>query len=506
MSANKSVQLKAGTVLTYVQLFISTIISLVYTPVMLRLLGQTEYGLYNIAATTVSYVNILNMGFASSYVRFYSRDKAKKEQDAISLTNGLFLVVFIGIGIIAFIAGIILAMFAEYIFKDGLSVEEYKTAKTIILILTVSTAYNLATSLFSSMITANEEFVFLKLVNIIKTVLSPTLIWILLLQGYKSIMMAIITSLLIIISDTIYVLFCFFKLKVKFRFNKINKRDLIEITTFSGFIAINAIVDQINWSVDKILLGRFWGAANTAIYSVAAQINSIYMQLSTGVSNVFIPRINKLVAEHRPIEEIDDLFIKIGRLQTIILLPVIMGFVFFGQQFISIWTPEGYGDAYYIALLLMVPTTIPYIQNAGVSIQTAMNKHQFRALLYAIMAIINLVVSIILCKRFMGVGCAMGTAISIVVANILIMNIYYSKALKLNITRFWKEMSSFLPTVCILIGIGAIVKKFIIINGYTSFVVFGFIFLCIYVISAYIFSLNEYEKGLFKAFINRVVK
>ena len=90
------------------------------------------------------------------------------------------------------------------------------------------------------------------------------------------------------------------------------------------------------------------------------------MQLSTGVSNVFIPRINRLVAEKKSDEEITDLFIKIGRLQTIVLLPVILGFIFLGKQFVMIWTPNGYEDAYYIALLLMGPATIPYIQNAGV--------------------------------------------------------------------------------------------------------------------------------------------
>lgn len=506
MSANKSVQLKAGTILTYVQLLVSMLISLIYTPVMLRLLGQTEYGLYNIAATTVSYVNILNMGFASSYVRFYSRDKAKNDQNALASTNGLFLLVFICIGIISFVAGIILSASAELIFKDGLTNSEYIIAKKIIIILTISTSYNLATSLFSSMITAHEEFIFLKLVNLIKTIVSPALIWILLIQGYKSVMMAVVTSALIIVSDTFYVLFALFKLKVRFKFNNINKMALAEVTAFSGFIAINTIVDQINWSIDKILLGRFWGARYTAIYSVGAQINSIYMQLSTGISNVFIPRINKVIATKQPMVEVDNLFIKIGRLQTLVLLPVITGFIFFGQQFITIWTPDGYSDAYYIALFLMVPATIPYIQNAGVTIQTAMNKHQFRAVLYGGMAIINFVISILLCKRYGGIGCAFGTAFSIFVANIVIMNIYYQNGLKLNIKRFWRELSSFIPTILILSCAGLAIKLFVKIDNYCSLLIFAILYLIIYIFSAFFLSLNNYEKDLVSNIFKRMVK
>lgn len=506
MSANKSFQLKAGTFLTYFQLVLSTAISLVYTPEMLRLLGKTEYGLYSIAATTVSYVNILNMGFASSYVRFYSRDKARNDENAIARTNGLFLLVFVGIGIIAFIAGIALSFSTELIFKDGLNPQEHQTARIIIVILTVSTSYNLLTSLFSSMITAHEEFIFLKSVNIIKTIVSPTLIWILLLRGYKSIMMASITSGLILLSDTIYVLFCLFKLKVKFKFDRINFRDFSEISAFSGFIALNSIVDQINWSVDKILLGRYWGAAYTAVYSVASQVNSIYMQLSTGISNVFIPRINKIVAEKRPFNEMDDLFIKIGRLQTIVLLPVIMGFIFFGKQFITLWTPEGYSDSYYIALLLMVPTTIPYIQNAGVTIQTAMNKHQFRAILYAVMAGINFLLSILLCKRYGGIGCALGTAVSIIIANVIIMNAYYQKGLGLNIKRFWKELCSFLPTIIVLVIAGIFVKRFLAINSYLRLMLYALLYVGVYCVTVYCFSLNKHEKNIFNNLIIKVVK
>ena len=37
----------------------------------------------------------------------------------------------------------------------------------------------------------------------------------------------------------------------------------------------NQIIDQINWSVDKFLLGRFAGTTAVAVYGVGGQINSI---------------------------------------------------------------------------------------------------------------------------------------------------------------------------------------------------------------------------------------
>lgn len=56
------------------------------------------------------------------------------------------------------------------------------------------------------------------------------------------------------------------------------------------------------------------------------------------------------------------------------------------------------------------------------------------------MALINLGLSIILCKRFGAVGSAIGTAISLIVANGLVMNIYYHKKCNIDIITFWKNI------------------------------------------------------------------
>ena len=67
---------------------------------------------------------------------------------------------------------------------------------------------------------------------------------------------------------------------------------------FTIFICLNMIADQINWNVDKVLLGRFSGTVAVTIYGVGGQLNTMYMQLSTTISNVFIPQVNRIVADN----------------------------------------------------------------------------------------------------------------------------------------------------------------------------------------------------------------
>ena len=504
MSASKSKQLKAGTLLSYAQTIAGIVIALIYTPAMLRLLGKTEYGLYNIAASIISYVKLLNLGFSSSYVRFYSRDKAANDYKALARTNGLFCIVFMVIGVLALFSGIVLTACARLIFSTGLSESEYVIARTIMAILTVSTAYNLSTSIFSSIIIAHEQFIFHKTVNLIKTILSPALTWVLLMRGYRSIMMASVTAGLTVVADTFYVIYCFKKLRIKVDFSNPSAAQLKEISVFSGFVALTSIVDQINWSIDKILLGRMWGAAYTAVYSVAAAINDTYIRISTAISNVFIPRANRLVAENRPDSELTGFFIKIGRIQMLVLLPVLLGFIFFGQKFISLWTPKGYGEAYIITLLLIVPATIPLVQNIGIPIQMAQNKHQFRSLFYAGMALVNFALSVLLCRRYGAVGCAAATAVSLLFANGIAMNIYYHKSIGLNIIRFWKSMAQFLPTAAVTSAAGYAIMRFTKIDGWAAFIGWGAAFCAVYMLMAWFTAMNRSEKQIVYSIIGKI--
>lgn len=124
-------QLKAGALLSYVSMGLGYIISILYTPIMLRLLGQSEYGLYNLVSSVVSYLGLLNFGFGSAYMRYYSRYRVENDEENIAKLNGMFLTVFTIIGLVAMLAGMVLVLNTELIFGDKLTANELSKAKNI---------------------------------------------------------------------------------------------------------------------------------------------------------------------------------------------------------------------------------------------------------------------------------------------------------------------------------------------------------------------------------------
>ena len=87
-------QIKAGSLLSYVQMGMSLAVGLLYTPAMIRLLGTSEYGLYNTVASTISMLSVLSLGFNSSYIRYYSVYKKDNNQKAIQSLTVCFLLSF----------------------------------------------------------------------------------------------------------------------------------------------------------------------------------------------------------------------------------------------------------------------------------------------------------------------------------------------------------------------------------------------------------------------------
>ena len=109
-------QKKAGVLLSYGQTVVSTLISLVYTPVMLRLLGQSEYGLYTLVNGFISNLSLLSFGLGSAYVRYYSRAQVKDGEEGVSRINGMFMIIFLVIGALSLIVGGILVANVHNIF------------------------------------------------------------------------------------------------------------------------------------------------------------------------------------------------------------------------------------------------------------------------------------------------------------------------------------------------------------------------------------------------------
>ncbi|WP_096156442.1 oligosaccharide flippase family protein [Bacillus sp. FJAT-45066] len=498
-------QLKAGAILSYLSLFITTIITLLYTPIIIRLLGQAEFGLYSMIGSIAAYLSIMDLGLGNAIVRYTSRNRAIGDKEAESRLNGMFLLLYSFIGVTTLLVGIMLFRSMDEIFGASLTASELEMAKIMIIILIINFSLSFPLSIFGSIMQAYERFIAVKIVTIIRSLLIPIITIPFLLLGYGSISMVLITTLVSISCLLFNVYYCYKHLKINFYFGKFNYKLLREILGYSFFIFLGILVDQINLNMGQVILGALSGTFAVAVFAIAIQFIRLYLQFSTSISGLFLPRVTMMVANKASNEDLTNMMIKFGRVQYIIVAYILSGFILFGHPFISIWAGANYSNAYYMALIILVPITIPLIQNIGLSILQAKNKQGFRSIILIIIAVLNVIISIPLAKIYGGIGVALGAAISYIIGNGIIMNIYYHRKIGINILLFWNHILILSIPVVISLVFGYAINFFVVAHDDILFMIFKIgMFSSAYFLLMWFFGINKYEKNLVISFVKTI--
>lgn len=500
-------QLKAGVVLNYVVIFLNTIVGLLYTPYMLRMMGQSEYGLYSLVASVIAYLTVLDLGFGNAIVRYTAKFRAEKKTEEQYEMFGMFFLLYLVIGIIAFGIGLGLYFNVDTLFGNTMTAVELSRARIMMLLLVANLAFTFPMSIWGSIIQAYEDFVFQKSLNIIRIILNTVVMICLLHFGYKAVAMVVVQTIFNVLTLVINFIYCRRKLNIHiyFRFKHFHWGFLKEVAIYSFWIFLNAIMDRVYWSTGQFVLGAMVGTAAVAVFAIAIQLEGMYMQFSTAISSVFLPKVTAMVATNRSRKEISDLFIRTGRIQYIVLAYILSGFIIFGRQFIELWAGADYTDAYIISLLFFIPLTVPLIQNLGITILQARNEMKFRSVLYIIIALVSLAMQIVLTRFFGGIGCAMGVSGALVVGQILIMNVYYRRRQDLDIMTFWKEISkmSIIPIVLIFSSM-LVIRHFFALDSWGKLILGIAAFSLVYIPLFFRFSMTDEERNLFISMFHKI--
>lgn len=490
-------QLKAGAALNYAVLVLNTIVSLVYTPYMLRMIGQSEYGLYSLVSSVIAYLTVLDLGLGNAVVRYTAKYRAEGKYEEQYRMFGMFLILYIGIGCLALIGGGALYFNVYSMFGDTMSSVELEHARIMMIILVFNLAVTFPMSIFGSIMNASERFVFPRIVNIVRIILNTIVMVVLLNMGYKAIAMVVVQTLFNFLTLILNYVYCKRRLKIKILFGKFHYGFLSEVAIYSFWIFLNVIMDKIYWSTGQFVLGAVSGTVAVSIYAIAIYLEGVYLQFSTAISNVFLPKVTGMVAQEDNRQQISDLFIRTGRIQNIIMSLMLFGFIVFGEQFVSMWAGDDYMDAYLMAVTFFIALYIPSIQNLGITILQARNQMQFRSILFVIIAVFALFAEILLARLWGGLGCALAIAGALFLGQGVVLNFYYHKIQSLDMIKFWKEIL-YMDIVPIIVSFIFLIftRKYHLIYSWASLALWVFIYSIVYSLLFYRFSMNQYERDL----------
>ena len=506
----KANQLSSGVLLSYVGQGLQILIALFYTPVILRLLGQSEYGVYQIAYSVMSVLSLFNFGFSNSYIKFFSvAKKGENAEQQVAGLNGLFIMIFSALSVLVVAVGAVLTLKIDAVLGGSLTAAELDTARIVLPIMVLNCALSFLGVVFRNYIIAHERFIALQGLDILGTVLNPCLTFPLLLTGKGSVGLALILLAVTAVKDLFSAFYCIFKLRMRFSRCAMPWSAFRGIAVFSLFIFAENIVTAINLNVDRFFLGKMIGTAAAAIYAVGGQINTLYTTLVISISSVFAPRVNEMVAKGGDREALSALYVRVGKIQFSVMGLILGGFAVFGKRFMLIWAGSEYGDSYWIALILLLSVTLHLVQHVAVEIQRSLGLQKYRSMICIVTALLKLCVSFALIPLLGGIGAAIGTAVAYVL-NTVAVDILYAKRAGLKVWVFWREITRMACGALPPVVLGLLAIRYINSCRLIVYFVCIAVFALLYLVSMYLLGLRRADRVhlriLFERWINTYLK
>jgi O-antigen/teichoic acid export membrane protein len=429
---------KFGAILSYINLAITNITGLLITPFVIKMLGDSEYGLYTLIGAFVGYLSVLDLGLNNAIVRFVAQYRVQNDIKSQENFLAISLIIYSVIGIFIALFGFSFYYNLDFLFQNSLTTLELEKAKTMLLILIFNIAITLPGGAFTGICSGYEKFIFPRILSILKIIIRSIAVIFILMYGADAIGIVILDTIvnLLFITSTIY--YVFLKLKVKIKLHEWKVYYVKEIFQYSIWIFVFALVYQFQWRTGQVILGITTNTILVAVFGIGVMLGIYYTTFGNIVNGLILPKAIQSVYKNFTPEVLTGQMIKVGRISLYLLLYVLGAFILTGQDFILLWIGSTYQPAYVIALLIMLVYVLPISQGYAHAILEAKKLLRFKALSFLFFSVVGTVIGYFLSLKFGVYGMICGLVGAIFMLQI-IMNFYYQHKINVNILKFIKE-------------------------------------------------------------------
>ena len=501
-----------GTLLNWITIIVQIVISIFFVPFFLTIVGDREYGLYSFSTSLITWLDTFMIAVAAAYYKFLTREKNRHGEYGEARACGVFGIIFMSISAFVLIVGL---LFDLLLFNGIIPLSEYSYVEKneiclIILMSILSTVVSCALTVYKSFQFYKQKFVLIYLFSLIQIIVQTILSVLFLKLGYGVVVVAGIHFGIALLSTIMLSVLSKLFLKERVSYKPLSTEDkkyriglIKEILVFSIFVVMNTVVDTLNKTLDKTILG-FYNPDSVANYQLAYTFPAYLLAFTSIISVVYDLKLNNAYYFGGGDDEINEIFLKVSKIQTIVCFLIIGGFFACGKEFIFMWLDETREQVFIVSSILMVTYSLSCSNRLAITARRVKNLHIKAAFIYLGIAIFNVALSVLLVnlfdKNYAIWCCVVGTVISYVIGHWLIMQIYDSKVVKLNVKQFFFTFLKYLFIAATIDIVIIRLARLLEINTFiANFVFKGTTFLLVYLIIVAVF-----ENDLYIQFKNKI--
>ncbi len=497
---------KTGLILSYSATVLNMLCGLFLSSYLLRCLGDFEYGLYQTISAFVSYLVVLEFGISSVMTRnLLLADEAVDPNAKKKVTSTLFYITVALSGLILLV-GIIFYFCIPTIYADAIPAGYMTYSQTMFAVMVGYLLVSFCSNTLSGAFLGNENYNIGNTIKIVRTLLR-TLVLIIGVYTVRSAMVIVLADVSISAAVLLFTAW-YVKRRYSFAFG-IRYFDwsvLKESFPLCVAMLLQAVINQANNNVDKMVISIQMSMESVTLYSVAMYIYSMFSTITTIPIGVYLPQVSRNMQKGIRGKELTHSLIPSGRLVALIGGGILFGFIAVGRQFISIIYGASYMKAWMIALAILIPMFVNMTGGNMVNVLEILNKLHIRSYLLVLTTLLNILMTVVFVARWGVIGAAMATGISLILGQLILMNVYYQKKLQMNV--WWLYGQSYrgiLPAeILAMLAGGAI--AWLIPNLYLSFLIGGTVYVAVAVLALLTFGFTADEKKRVKEIISKLLR
>ncbi len=507
MIITKINQIKYGSIISYALIAINIVLGLIYTPWILEVIGDSEYGLYTLASSFIA-LFLLDFGMGAAVTRFISNFRAENNQKAINAFASLAIKFYIAVCAIIGIIMTIVYFNIDTIYSN-LTSSELESFKIVFILTASFVVICFPVNVFNGILNAHEQYVYSKISDVFNKLGTVVVTIIALICGGGLYSLVAIHGIFSLITMVVKLIFVLKKTPVKLFTKEKSDISVKEIVSFSLWSTIQTLSSQMIFNLIPSVLAMVANTFAITLYGFAKVIEGYTFNITQAINGLFLPKISRTVVGEKNAEKTLPLMIKVGRINQSIISLLIIGIAVLGKDFVSLWVGNEYKDLYYCILLLIFPYFFSASQQIANTSIIVLNKVKYQAIINLCVGILNLVFCYFIAPQYGVIGVCVITCIFLLLRT-AVLNVVFSVVLKIKIGLFFKECHiKMLPGLLLSLVLSYAVNYLISatpFNGWLVFIIKAGLIGLIYFTTLWIITWNRFEKDLLLSFIKKLKK
>lgn len=329
---------KNATVL-YIRMFITIIISLFTSRIVLQALGVSDYGIYTLVGGVTSLVHVFIGALGSSTSRFLTFALGKNNMDNLKMTFSTAVLVHIGLSLIFIVVAETVGLWfvnTQLVIPEGRMVAANWVYQSFV----VSVAMGITQTPYSASITSHEKMSAFAYITIINSLVKLGIAAVVLIYAGDHL---ILYSILLLVSSICFRLYyryyCIKHFEECHITRNFDKPLFLKMLTFSGWTMLSSVSLTIKNQGINVLINRFFGTLLNAAVGVASQIQGILYVFTGNVTTAFAPQITKSYAAEN-YSRTNELIEMGTKFTTLITTLTTIPFIFNMDYIMSLWLVE----------------------------------------------------------------------------------------------------------------------------------------------------------------------